>query len=157
MIYEGTNTVQALDLLGRKVLRDMGKSLKKFGRQIQEFIEEEGVRKEMSEFIDPLADLASKVEKLTQEIGMKAMMNADEVGAAATPYLRILGHLIYAYLFAKMGKIALKELKSGDDFYKAKLATARFYFARLLPETSTLIKLARAGSSNLMALDAELF
>jgi len=157
MIYEGTNTIQSLDLLGRKVLGDMGAKLRKFGKLVESFIDEEGVRKEMQEFIDPLADIASKVEKLTKEIGMKAMMNHDEVGAAAVPYLRTVGHLVYAYLFARMAKIALANKASGDSFYEAKLATARFYFAKLLPETAYLIRSARAGSNSLMAMPADLF
>ena len=157
MIYEGTNTIQALDLLGRKVLGDMGQKLKKFGKIIETFIEEEGVRKDMQEFIDPLAELASKVEKLTKEIGMKAMMNHEEVGAAAVPYLRLVGHLVYAYLFARMAKIALANKASTDSFYHAKLITAKFYFAKLLPETAQLIRSASAGSKTLMAMPADLF
>jgi len=157
MIYEGTNTIQSLDLLGRKVLGDMGAKLRKFGKLVETFIEEEGVRKEMQEFIDPLADIATKVEKLTKEIGMKAMMNHEEVGAAAVPYLRTVGHLVYAYLFARMAKIALANKSSNDPFYQAKIATARFYFDKLLPETATLIRQARAGSKSLMAMPAELF
>ena len=157
MIYEGTNSIQALDLLGRKVLSDMGARLRKLGRIIKEFIEEEGVRKPMAEFIDPLAELAKTFEKLTMEIGMKAMTNREEVGAAAVPYLRIAGHLVYAYLFARMARIALARKGSGDTFYEAKLATARFYFARLLPETASQIAAVRAGGSTLMGLDAALF
>ena len=111
----------------------------------------------MAEFIDPLAELAKTFEKLTMEIGMKAMTNRDEVGAAAVPYLRIAGHLVYAYLFARMAKIALARKGSGDTFYEAKLATARFYFAKLLPETASQIAAVRAGGSTLMALDAALF
>ena len=157
MIYEGTNTIQSLDLLGRKVLGDMGQKLRKFGKIVEDFIEDEGVRKDMQEFIDPLADLASKVEKLTKEIGMKAMMNHDEVGAAAVPYLRLVGHLVYAYFFARMAKIALTNKASPDSFYQAKLFTARFYFAKLLPETAQLIRAVSAGSKTLMAMPADLF
>jgi butyryl-CoA dehydrogenase len=157
MIYEGTNTIQALDLLGRKILMDNGAKLKKFGAQVQAFIEEHGADEAMNEFITPLADIGDKVTKLTMEIGMKAFQNPDEVGAAALPYLRVVGHLVFAYFFARMAKIALDKQDSGDNFYKAKLATARFYFARLLPETAMLIRQARSGSANLMALDADLF
>jgi alkylation response protein AidB-like acyl-CoA dehydrogenase len=156
MIYEGTNTIQSLDLLGRKVLMDNGAKLRKFGAQIQAFVEENGTDEAMSEFITPLADLGDKVTKLTMEIGMKAFQNQDEVGAAAVPYLRVVGHLVYAYFFARMAKIALEKQDSGDNFYKSKLATARFYFARLLPETAMLIRQARSGAANLMAIDAEL-
>jgi len=157
MIYEGTNTIQSLDLLGRKVLMDNGAKLRKFGAKIQAFVEENGTDEAMSEFVTPLGDLGAKVGKLTMEIGMKAFQNPDEVGAAAVPYLRVVGHLVYSYFFAQMAKIALAKEDSGDNFYKAKLATARFYFARLQPETATLIRQARSGSANLMALDADLF
>ena len=157
LIYEGTNTIQSLDLLGRKVLMDNGAKLRKFGAKIAAFVEENGTDEAMSEFITPLGDLGAKVSKLTMEIGMKALQNPDEVGAAAVPYLRVIGHLVYSYFFAQMAKIALEKEASGDNFYKAKLATARFYFARLLPETAMLIRQARSGSNNLMALDADLF
>ena len=157
MIYEGTNTIQSLDLLGRKVLADNGKKLKAFGKRIAEFIEEEGTDEAMQEFVNPLADLGDKVTKLTTELGMKAFGNPDEVGAAAVDYLRVIGHLAFAYLWARMAKIALAKKDSGDPFYVAKLATARFYFAKLLPETAGLIRSARAGAAPLMAMDDALF
>ncbi len=157
MIYEGTNTIQSLDLLGRKVLGDNGKKLKLFGQRIIDFVEEEGVREEMQEFVNPLADLGDKVTKLTTELGMKAFQNPDEVGAAAVDYLRVVGHLCFAYFFARSAKIALAKKDSGDPFYTAKLATARFYFAKLLPETAGLIRSARAGVAPLMAMEEALF
>ena len=115
-----------------------------------DFIEEEGTNEAMQEFVNPLADLGDKVTKLTTELGMKAFQNADEVGAAAVDYLRVCGHLVFAYFWARMAKVALDRLATrrtgGDPFYKAKLATARFYFAKLLPETAGLIRTARAGA-----------
>ncbi|KHK53746.1 acyl-CoA dehydrogenase [Ralstonia sp. A12] len=157
MIYEGTNTVQSLDLLGRKILGDMGAKMKKFGKLVQDFVEAEGTNEAMQEFVNPLADIGDKVQKLTMEIGMKAMANPDEVGAAAVPYLRVVGHLVFSYFWARMAKIALEKQDSGDTFYKVKLATARFYFAKLLPETASQIRMARAGGATLMALEADLF
>ncbi|MBR7780989.1 acyl-CoA dehydrogenase C-terminal domain-containing protein [Undibacterium luofuense] len=157
MIYEGTNTVQSLDLLGRKILMDNGNKLRKFGAKVQAFVEANGTDEKMSEFVTPLAELGDKVTKLTMEIGMKAFQNPDEVGAAAVPYLRVVGHMVYSYFFAQMAKIALEKEASGDTFYKAKLATIRFYFARLYPETAMLIRQARSGSANLLALEADLF
>jgi alkylation response protein AidB-like acyl-CoA dehydrogenase len=157
MIYEGTNTIQALDLLGRKVLADNGAKLKAFGKRIAAFVEDEGVNEAMQEFVNPLADLGEKVTKLSTELGMKALQNADEVGAAAVDYLRVCGHLVFAYFFARMAKVALDKQGSGDPFYAAKVATARFYFAKLLPETAGLIRSARSGLAPLMALDAALF
>jgi len=153
MIYEGTNTIQSLDLLGRKVLGDNGAKLKAFGRKIAQFVEDEGVNEAMQEFVNPLADLGDKMTKLTTELGMKAFGNPDEVGAAAVDYLRVAGHLVFAYFWARMAKIALSKQGSGDPFYAAKLATARFYFAKLLPETAGLIRSARAGVQPLMAME----
>ena len=86
---------------------------------------------------------------------MKAMQNPDEVGAAAVPYLRTVGHGVLV-LLARMA-LALDKEASGDPFYKSKLATARFYFARLLPETASTIRAARAGSKTLMEVDESLF
>jgi alkylation response protein AidB-like acyl-CoA dehydrogenase len=161
MIYEGTNTIQSLDLLGRKVLGDNGAKLKKFGRLVQAFVEDEGTNEDMQEFINPLADLGDKITKLTTELGMKAFQNPDEVGGAAVDYLRVAGHLVFAYFWARMAKIALEKkanpATAGDPFYTAKLHTARFYFAKLLPETAGLIRTARSGVAPLLAMDEALF
>ncbi|MCE4542917.1 MULTISPECIES: acyl-CoA dehydrogenase C-terminal domain-containing protein [unclassified Caballeronia] len=157
MIYEGTNSIQALDLLGRKILGDMGAKLKRFGKLVSDFVEQEGVKPEMQEFINPLADIGEKVQKLTMEIGMKAMQNPDEVGAAAVPYLRTVGHLVFSYFWARMARVALDGAASGDAFHVAKLATARFYFAKLLPETASTIRAARAGAKPMMDYDEALF
>jgi acyl-CoA dehydrogenase len=161
MIYEGTNTIQSLDLLGRKVLGDNGAKLKAFGKMIEAFVEEEGTNDTMSEFVTPLAELGDKVTKLTMELGMKAFGSADEAGAAAVDYLRVIGHLVHAYFWARMAKVALAKVEADgtavEPFYIAKLATARFYFAKLLPETASLIRSARAGAKTLMDLDAALF
>jgi hypothetical protein len=157
MIYEGTNTIQSLDLLGRKVLGDNGKKLKKFGKLVAAFIEDEGTNEAMQEFVNPLADLGDKVTKLTTELGMKAFGNTDEVGGAAVDYLRVCGHLVFAYFWARMAKVALSKKDSGDPFYAAKLHTARFYFAKLLPETAGLIRSARTGVAPLLAMEEAMF
>lgn len=157
MIYEGTNTVQSLDLLGRKVLGDGGAKLTKFGKIIGRFVKENADNEAMQEFTKPLAELGTKVQGFTMEIGMKGMQNPDEVGAASFDYLRVVGHMVYAYFFARMAKIALEKQNSGDKFYIAKLATARFYFAKLVPEVETLMVTAKAGLKPLMEMDEALF
>ena len=156
MIYEGTNTVQSLDLLGRKILGNNGATLKKFGKLVAKLVEEEGVNEKMAEFINPVASLGDQMTKFTTEIGFKGFQNADEVGAAAVDYLRVAGHLVFGYFFARMAQVALREIAAGntDPFYQAKLQTARFYFAKLFPETAMLMRTARTGSKVLM--DTEL-
>ena len=158
MIYEGTNTIQSLDLLGRKILGNNGATLKKLGKLIGALVEEEGVNEKMAEFINPVAYLGDQMTKFTTEIGFKGMQNPDEVGAAAVDYLRVAGHLVFGYLFARMAQVALREIAAGntDPFYGAKLQTARFYFAKLFPETAMLMRTARAGSKVLMDTDLAL-
>ncbi|MFM9902211.1 MAG: acyl-CoA dehydrogenase C-terminal domain-containing protein [Polaromonas sp.] len=158
MIYEGTNTIQSLDLLGRKVLGNNGATLKKFGKLVGALVLEEGVTEKMAEFINPLAILADQMTKFTTEIGFKGFQNPDEVGAAAVDYLRVAGHLVFAYFWARMAQVALCEVAAGnpDKFYVGKLQTARFYFAKLLPETATLMRTARTGSAALMNTDEAL-
>ena len=156
MIYEGTNTVQSLDLLGRKILANNGATLKKFGKLVAQLVEEEGVNEKMSEFINPLASLGDQMTKFTTELGFKGFQNPDEVGAAAVDYLRVAGHLVFAYFWARMAQVALRKIAAGDTdpFYQAKLQTARFYFAKLFPETAMLMRTARAGSKVLMDTEA---
>jgi alkylation response protein AidB-like acyl-CoA dehydrogenase len=158
MIYEGTNTIQSLDLLGRKILGNNGATLKKFGKLVGALVQEEGVNEKMAEFINPLAGLADQMTKFTTELGFRGMQNADEVGAAAVDYLRVAGHLVFAYFFARMAQVALREIAAGnsDPFYGAKLQTARFYFAKLFPETASLMRTARAGAKSLMETDLAL-
>ena len=158
MIYEGTNTIQSLDLLGRKVLGNNGATLKKFGKLVGALVMEEGVNEKMAEFINPLAILGEQITKFTTEIGFKGLQNADEVGAAAVDYLRVAGHLVFGYFWARMAQVALREIADGntDPFYVAKLQTARFYFAKLFPETATLMRTARSGSKVLMDADEAL-
>jgi alkylation response protein AidB-like acyl-CoA dehydrogenase len=158
MIYEGTNTVQSLDLLGRKILGNSGATLRKFGKMVAKLVEEEGVNEKMAEFITPIAVLGEQMTKFTTEIGFKGFQNPDEVGAAAVDYLRVAGHLVFGYFWARMAQVALRQIAAGntDTFYLAKLQTARFYFAKLFPETATLMRTARTGSKVLMDTDAAL-
>ncbi len=158
MIYEGTNTIQSLDLLGRKVLSNNGATLRKFGKLVAKLVEEEGVNEKMAEFINPIAVLGDQMTKFTTEIGFKGFQNPDEVGAAAVDYLRVMGHLVFGYFFARMAQVALRKIAEGnqDPFYQAKLQTARFYFAKLFPETATAMRTARTGSKVLMDTDLAL-
>ncbi len=158
MLYEGTNGIQALDLLGRKILGNNGASLKKFGKLVGALVQQEGVNEKMAEFINPLAGLADQMTKFTTELGFRGMQNPDEVGAASVDYLRVAGHLVFGYFFARMAQVALREIAAGntDPFYQGKLQTARFYFAKLFPETASLMRTARAGSRTLMETDAAL-
>ncbi|GAB2659635.1 acyl-CoA dehydrogenase C-terminal domain-containing protein [Arenimonas aestuarii] len=154
MIYEGTNGIQALDLLGRKVLMDGGAKFGRFAALVQAFLKENAGRPELAEFTAPLAKLLADTADLTRDIGARAKADPNEVGAAAVPYLRIVGHLSFAWLWARMAALAIGK---DDDFHAAKIATARFYFAWLLPEVEQRFREARAGAPSLMAMPADAF
>ena len=163
MIYEGTNTIQSLDLLGRKVLGNNGATLKQLGKEVAMLIEAEGVNERMAEFINPLAQMGEQVTKFTTELGFKGMQNPEEVGAAAVDYLRVVGHLVFGYWFARMASVAVARIKDAekagaqpDPFYVGKVQTARVYFQKLWPEGQWRMKLARSGSRALMDTDQAL-
>ena len=151
-IYEGTNSIQALDLLGRKVLMDGGKKLQGLASQVEALVNEVEGDEELQSYADQLGKAAGQVATLTMVIGQKAMENADEANAAAVDYLRYVGHVTYAFLWVKMAKVALDAIKAGKDkdgFYKAKLQTAKFYFDKLFPETKMLSATIKAGNESL--------
>ncbi len=155
MLYEGTTGIQALDLLGRKVLMTQGESLKSFTKVVHKFCQAEADNAALNEFVAPLAELNKEWGELTMQIGMKAMQNRDEVGAASVDYLMYSGYAVLAYLWARMALTAQQKLASGEGdsaFYEAKLHTARFYFQRLLPRTRTLAVTVQSGAENLMDL-----
>ncbi|NWK76619.1 acyl-CoA dehydrogenase C-terminal domain-containing protein [Aquitalea sp. LB_tupeE] len=157
-IYEGTNGIQAIDLLGRKVLLDQGQKLRKFTKQIHQFCQANEGNDKLAEYIAPLAKLMKDVGEVTMGVGMASLQNKDEAGAAATDYLRLIGHLSYAWLWARMAEVAHASLGKGDDaFYQAKIATGRFYMAKLFPEVHTLLARIKSGAAPLMSLDEEYF
>ncbi len=111
----------------------------------------------MLEFGLPGAGLTAGGPRLPAEPAGRARGYPHGVGAGARDYLRICGHLVFAWLWARMARVALRAQVNGDPFYTAKLATARFYFARLLPEVESLFAQIDSGAAPLMALDQTLF
>ena len=159
-IYEGTTGVQALDLLGRKVLMSQGELLRKFTKVVHKFCKAEVDNEALAPYVAKLQEINQQWGELTMNIGVKAMENPDEVGAASVDYLMYSGYAVQAYLWALAAKVANEQLAAGtaeEDFYRAKLATARFYFDRILPRTATHASAMQSGADNLMSLDAEHF
>ena len=154
-IYEGTNGIQALDLLGRKVLGSQGKLLRGFTKIVHKFCAANAEHPQFKAHVAQLDQLNREWGELTTRVGMAAMKNPDEVGAAAVDYLMYSGYVVLAYLWLRMALAALEQ--PDGDFSKAKLATCDFYFKRLLPRTATHRAAVEAGSECLMSLPAELF
>ncbi len=160
MLYEGTTQIQALDLLGRKVLMTQGETLKSFSKVIHKFCKVAEEDPKLRAFTGPLAKLNSEWGDLTQQIGMKAMMNKEEVGAASVDYLMYSGYVTLAYFWARSAQVAQMKLAAGEGdaaFYRSKLTTARFYFERILPRTRGLVETMLSGSDNLMELPEDNF
>ncbi|SES99497.1 MULTISPECIES: acyl-CoA dehydrogenase C-terminal domain-containing protein [Marinobacter] len=160
MIYEGTTGIQALDLLGRKILMSQGEALKQFTKLVHVFCKENADNEQLKEFIEPLQQINKEWGEITMKLGMSAMKNREEVGAAAVDYLMYSGYAVFAYLWARTAKVALDTMADGtseEAFYNAKVQTARFYFKRLLPRTRTHVETMFAGADTLLDLPEEHF
>jgi butyryl-CoA dehydrogenase len=161
-IYEGTNGIQALDLVGRKMPAHMGRYLRQFFHPVQAYIDAKQGDKEMAEFVGPLAKSFGRLQQATLHVAQKGMGNPDEAGAASADYLRLFGLTALAYLWARMAEISMKKLAEGegadpDGFYKAKVLTARFYTERILPDTGALLSKVMAGGKTMMAFEEAAF
>ena len=154
-IYEGTNGIQALDLMGRKVVANGGLFLSIFSREVRAFAA--GANAELAEFVTPLLTALDLLDNLTQGIVARAGNDPREIGAASVEYLHLFGYTAYAYLWARMAAAALRQREADPAFHDGKLATARFYFARLLPRVHSLAAAVEAGSESLYGLEAEQF
>ncbi|MBM3105950.1 acyl-CoA dehydrogenase C-terminal domain-containing protein [Pseudomonas sp. V1] len=150
-IYEGTNGIQALDLLGRKVVADGGKALAEFIDEIRCFCATS------TAYRAPLLKATSELESLSQWLCEQTHNDVNAVGAASVEYLQAFGYVAYAYMWARMDAVAQERLPQDPHFYMAKRATSAFFFARLLPRTLSLHASIRAGSHSLFSLAAEQF
>ncbi|WP_413519408.1 acyl-CoA dehydrogenase C-terminal domain-containing protein [Psychrobacter glacincola] len=159
-IYEGTTQIQALDLIGRKVLGSQGKLLANFTTVIQQFCDDNKDNDEMGQFIRPLVKHIKEWGDLTTRIGMQATENPEAVGGAAVDYMYFSGYVTLAYLWARMALIAQTEIANGSSeqaFYDAKVKTAQFYFAKLLPRTSTHVQRIATGVEPYISMNVEQF
>ncbi len=156
MIYEGTNGIQALDLIGRKVLGNQGQTLRIFTKKIHKYCESLAGNESMAPFIEPLAKLNKEWGELTMQIGGRAMQNPDEAGGASMDYMMFAGYVSLAYFWARAVESSQKAIDSGGsdkDFYQSKIQTAQFYFRRILPRTLTLAETMKDGVDSLMDID----
>lgn len=155
MLYEGTTGIQAMDLIGRKVLGSGGELLRVFTKVVHQFCGQINEREDMAEFHDALTGLNQEWGELTLKVGEAAIENPDEAGAAAVDYLMYSGYIVLAYFWARMAVVALdkKDVEKDGSFYEAKLFTARFYYQRILPRTTSLRETILSGSDNLMELE----
>ena len=157
-IYEGANGIHALDLVGRKLAMNGGRAIRAYIGSVSAFIAERREVPGLGEFLDPLAAALGRLTEATQWLNDAARRDPDEVGAASYDYLRLLALVAFGRMWAESAQVALAK-QEGDNsgFYRAKLATARFFVRRLLPNTASLLATLRAGADTVMALEAEAF
>ena len=160
MIYEGTNGIQALDLVGRKLPQGAGRMLRTFFHPVSAFIEQNTAHPVLGEMVKGLGKAFGALQLATGQVAATGMADPEEAGAAATEYLRLFGLVALGFMWARSAVIAVEKLAApGDDaaFYKAKLTTARFYMERILPQVGGLLVAIKAGKGAMMEMDEAAF
>ena len=160
MIYEGTNGIQALDLVGRKLPQHAGRFLRRFFHPVSEFIAETVSHPELGAFVKPLAKSFQALQGATAHIAQKGLADPEEAGAAATEYLRLFGLVALGYMWARMAQVALEKLPQANgeaNFYQAKLHVARFYMERVLPQAFGLYASIKTGKQSMMQFEEAMF
>ena len=155
-IYEGTNGIQAMDLLARKVAGSSGALMSCFIDEMKLYINQTSTVN-MAEFIQPLAEATDDLAELTAQILVKSKKNPEELGTAANDYLHVFGYTAMAFAWAKMAEVSLTNMPKDEDFYQGKIHTARYYFTRLLPRRQSLILSASAGADTLFNIKDDWF
>jgi len=160
-LYEGANGIQALDLIGRKVPAHFGRYLRSFFHPVLAFIEQHQADPGLGDFVMPLAKAFARLQQVTLHLAQLGLKSPDEAGAASSDYLRLFALVAMAYMWARVARVAQAKLADGgaEDarFYEAKLATARFFMTKLLPENSALFAQIMAGAAPVMAFDDAAF
>ncbi|MFG0587732.1 acyl-CoA dehydrogenase C-terminal domain-containing protein [Acinetobacter sp. YQ_14] len=159
-LYEGTTEIQALDLLARKVLKSGGKLLQNMIQLIEVFVEQHSGHKALIPYTEKLTELTKQWHGITQEISEKAKQNPEEIGAASVDYLYFSSYVVFAYLWARMAQVADEKLQAGtydEQFYRAKLTTAKFFYQKLLIRTQTHLAAIRSGAESVMELEQNHF
>lgn len=154
-IYEGTNAVQALDLVGRKLPMEGGRLVRRFFELVKADVDAAAQVDGLDEFAKALGTSLYQLQKATMLLAEKGFANPDEAGAAATEYLHLMGYVAVGWQWLRMATVAREQLAAGTGaprFLEAKLKTARFYFGRLLPEAAALLAAIQAGSAPIMAM-----
>ena len=159
LIYEGTNGVQALDLVGRKLASNGGRAVMTFFAELDAYIGENEADPQLKPFIDGLAKAKGELQEATMWLMQNGLANPDNAGAASTDYLQLFGLTALAYMWAQIAKAAQAKIAAGetDPFYANKVTVGRYYIERILPETAAHLAKLKTGAELMMALPAEAF
>ena len=159
LIYEGTNGVQALDLVGRKLARNGGRALMTLNAEIDQFINNNKDTESLSEFMEGLGNAKTKLIESTMWLMQNGMKDPNTAGAGSIDYMHMLGLATLAYMWAKMAVVAQAKIDDGsnEDFYPNKLITGRYFMLRMLPMMDSHLAKIKTGAKPMMALDAAAF
>jgi acyl-CoA dehydrogenase len=160
MIYEGTNGIQALDLVGRKLPKDGGRALQAFFAEVNGFIQEHGGEEAMAPYTKPLGHALGELREATRWFVQNALGNPDQAGAGATDYMHLFGLVALGYMWCLIAQAARSKAAAGDGAaapMNEKLVTGRFFMERMLPATAAHLARIKAGAESTMALPAEAF
>ncbi len=160
MIYEGTNGIQALDLVGRKLPQGNGRLLRSFFHPVSAFIEEHREHPALAEMIRGLGRAFGALQLASAHVASAGLADPEEAAAAASDYLRLLGIVALGFMWARAAVVALERRPSANGdagFYDAKLTTARFYMERVLPQAGGLLAAIKSGKSAIMGMDEAMF
>jgi alkylation response protein AidB-like acyl-CoA dehydrogenase len=160
MIYEGTNGIQAMDLVGRKLGAHNGRYLRSFFHPVSAFIEAHRDDAAIGGLVKPLEKAFGALQLATAQIAQSGLRDPEEAGAAASEYLRLFGLVSLGFMWARAAQLAAERLPQADgdtSFYRAKLATAQFFMERILPQAGALYGAIKAGKGAMMAMDEALF
>ena len=159
MIYEGANGVQALDLVGRKLPRDSGRAVMAFFAEVAAFMKENAGNEAMKPYVGPLSTALAHLQQATTWLMQNALAKPDNAGAAATDYMELFGLVTFAYMWARMAKVANDKIAASGatPYLNTKLVTGKFFMERMLPETSVHLARIQTGCATTMELAAEAF
>ncbi|OHC93519.1 MAG: acyl-CoA dehydrogenase [Sphingomonadales bacterium RIFCSPLOWO2_12_FULL_63_15] len=159
-IYEGTNGVQAMDLVGRKLAMNGGRALQAFLKVVADEVAEAKGNEKLAPFAESLEKASAQLGAATMWLMQNAMKNPDNAGAGAHHYMHILGIVATGLMWLRMSKAAATLLAAGEGdtkFLEAKLVTARFFAERIMPDAGSLRRKIEGGADALMALDPDMF
>jgi alkylation response protein AidB-like acyl-CoA dehydrogenase len=159
-IYEGTNGIQAMDLVGRKLAKDGGRAVRALFEEIARDIGDAKSAGDPAGIAAALEAAVAELHSATMWLAQNGVADPDNAGAGAYPYMELMGLVVLGWMWLRMAKVSSPLAADGAedrDFHQAKLVTARFFAERELPEAVALRRKIEAGASSVMAMPAEAF
>ncbi len=158
-IYEGTNGIQAMDLVGRKLPMEGGRPIRTYLELMEHFFTE-NADEVYAEFTGPLREAVGDLQKAVLWLAQNGPANPDNAGAGAAAFLKLMGRVAMGHMWAKMAIASSKILDAGaedKEFHRNKVITARYFIHRCLPDTAMYLRRIEAGAEDVMSLDAAAF